>query len=49
MTHHHDVAVLDRPHAATWAGIERWLTTAARAETSLYAGFPVSRDTGKPA
>jgi predicted metalloprotease with PDZ domain len=38
-----DVAVLDRPRAATWPGLEKWITTAARAQTSLYGGFPAPR------
>jgi len=38
-----DVAVLDRPRAATWQGLEKWITTAARAQTSLYGAFPVPR------
>lgn len=38
-----DVAVLDRPHAATWAGIETWLSAAAGAQTSLFGEFPVPR------
>ncbi len=38
-----DVALLDRPVAATWPGLERWLTTAARAQSSLWGAFPVPR------
>lgn len=38
-----DVALLDRPVAATWPGLERWITTAARAQSSLWGGFPVPR------
>ena len=35
------VAILDRPHAATWPGLERWITAAARAQSSLYGELPV--------
>jgi hypothetical protein len=38
-----DVAVLDRPHAATWPGIESWIVAAARAQSSLWGAFPVPR------
>jgi hypothetical protein len=38
-----DVAVLDRPRAATWPGLEKWIAGAARAQTSLYGAFPVPR------
>lgn len=38
-----EVALVDRPLAATWPGLERWLTAAARAQTSLWDGFPVPR------
>jgi len=38
-----DVAVLDRQRLATWSGLERWLTAAARAQSSLWRGFPVPR------
>jgi hypothetical protein len=38
-----DVAVLDRPHAATWTGIEAWIAAAARAQASLFGSFPVAR------
>lgn len=38
-----DVVLLDRPHAATWPGIERWIARAADAVASLYGSFPVPR------
>jgi hypothetical protein len=38
-----DVAILDRPHAATWPGIEKWVADAARAQTILWGAFPVTR------
>lgn len=38
-----DVVLLDRPRAATWPGIERWITRAADTVASLYGGFPVPR------
>jgi len=38
-----DVAVLDRPLAATWPCLEKWIAAAAHAQTSLYGAFPVPR------
>jgi hypothetical protein len=38
-----DVAVLDRRMGAPWPALERWLATAARAQTPLWRGFPVPR------
>jgi hypothetical protein len=38
-----NAAILDHPHAATWGGLERWLTRAADAVADLYGGFPVER------
>ena len=35
------VALLDAPHHATRAGIERWLGAAGRTVADLYGGFPV--------
>jgi hypothetical protein len=38
-----DVAVLDRRTAASWPVLERWLVRAARAQGTLWGGFPVPR------
>ena len=36
-----DVAVLDRPLAASWSALEKWLAAAARAQAPLWRAFPV--------